>query len=143
MASVRKRKWTSGGEVKTAWVADYFDQHDKRHIETFDTKAAAQERLDQIKGEVNDGTHTADSDSKTIADAGEGWIAEAEADGLERSTVGQYRQHLDLHIRPMLGSAKLSRLTKPMVKKFRQDLRKRGRSAAMVDKILTSLGSIV
>ena len=26
MASIRKRKWKSGDEVKTAWIADYFDQ---------------------------------------------------------------------------------------------------------------------
>jgi len=26
MASIRKRTWKSGGEIKTAWIADYFDQ---------------------------------------------------------------------------------------------------------------------
>ena len=32
MASVRKRTWTTGGKVKTAWVVDYFDQHGKRRL---------------------------------------------------------------------------------------------------------------
>jgi hypothetical protein len=41
MATVRKRSWESGGETKTAWVADYFDQEGKRHIKTFKTKRAA------------------------------------------------------------------------------------------------------
>ena len=44
MATVRKRTWKSGGETKTAWIADYFDQNGKRHIKTFDTKIAARAR---------------------------------------------------------------------------------------------------
>src|SRR5262249_47906909 len=99
MATVRKREWASGGKTKTAWVADYSDGRG-RHIETFDTKGEAEKRLRAIMGEVDAGTHTADSNSKTIAVAGEGWIAEAEDDELERSTVEQYKQHLELHIRP-------------------------------------------
>jgi hypothetical protein len=35
MASIRKRTWKSGDEVKTAWVADYSDQSGKRHLKTF------------------------------------------------------------------------------------------------------------
>jgi integrase len=35
MASVRKRTWTTGGKVKTAWVVDYFDQHGRRRLKTF------------------------------------------------------------------------------------------------------------
>jgi integrase len=143
MASVRKRTWQSGGETKEAWIADYFDQQGKRHIETFDKKKEAEARLDEIRGEVRAGTHTADSDSKTIGAAGDEWVTEAEQDGLERSTVTQYRQHLDIHIKPYIGNMKLSRLTAPMVTKFRRDLRSGGRSPAMVDKIIRSLGSIV
>src|SRR5207302_39482 len=41
MASIRKRTWQSGSEEKTAWIADYFDQQEKRHIKTFPTKKAA------------------------------------------------------------------------------------------------------
>jgi hypothetical protein len=46
MASVRKRTWKSGGETKTAWVADYFDQHiDTRHPRGHrHTKAFARQR---------------------------------------------------------------------------------------------------
>jgi integrase len=34
VASIRKRTWTTNGETKTAWVADYFDQHGKRRLKT-------------------------------------------------------------------------------------------------------------
>jgi len=143
MASVRKRTWVSGGEKQEAWIADYFDQAGKRHIKTFAKKKAADAWLTDAKAEVRDGTHTADSASKTISDAGDAWLADAEADGLERSTIAQYRQHLQLHIKPHIGSVKLSRLTGPQVHDFRKTLRKAKVSPAMVDKVVTSLGSIV
>jgi integrase len=143
MASIRKRKWQSGGETKEAWVADYFDQAGQRHLKTFEKKKEAEGWLDGAKAEVRTGTHTADSTSKTVGAAGDEWIAEAEADGLERSTIAQYRQHLDLHIKPLIGTMKLSRLTTPAVHYFRKQLRKARRSPAMVDKIVVSLGSIV
>jgi hypothetical protein len=41
MASVRKRSWKSGGEMKTAWVADYLDQAGKRRLKTFERKKEA------------------------------------------------------------------------------------------------------
>ena len=34
--SIRRRYWTNAkGEQKEAWIADYVDQHGKRHIKTF------------------------------------------------------------------------------------------------------------
>ena len=42
MATVRKRtREMANGRVQTTWVADYFDQHRKRHLKTFPTKKAA------------------------------------------------------------------------------------------------------
>jgi len=143
MASIRKREWQSGGVKKEAWVVDYFDQHGKRRLKTFEKKKEADAWLTEAKAEVRSGTHTADSASKTVGEAGDAWIAEAEADRLERSTIAQYRQHLDLHIRPYIGSTKLSRLTAPGVHDFRKQLRKAKVSPAMVDKVVTSLGSII
>ena len=59
MATVRKRTRTSGGEMKTAWIADYFDQGRVRHVKTFTTKKAAAEFLVDARHEVKQGTHTA------------------------------------------------------------------------------------
>ena len=79
----------------------------------------------------------------TVKEAGERWITQAKHDGLERSTVTQYRQHLDLHISPFMGAKKLSRLSSPLVKDFQRLLREKGRSPQMVKKITSSLGSIL
>lgn len=71
------------------------------------------------------------------------WIASAEASGLERSTIAQYRQHLDLHINPEIGATRLSALNIPAVRAFEDALRAKGRSPAMIRKVLVSLGSLL
>jgi integrase len=143
MATVRKRKWKCGGEEKIAWVADYFDQAGKRHIKTFDKKKEADAFLVDARHEVSQGTHTAESASITVAAAGELWIEQGQTDGLEASTVRQYRQHLDQHIKPFLGTLKLAELAPATVQGFRNTLVKNGRSQAMAKKIMVSLGSIL
>ena len=141
--SIRKRVWLTRGQERMAWVVDYKDQHGKRCHKTYKTKKKATAGALKLLLEVSGGTHTPDSASITVKEAGERWIAQARHDGLERSTVTQYRQHLDLHIGPFIGAKKLSRLTIPMVKDFQRLLREQGRSPQMVKKITSSLGSLL
>src|SRR5262249_51731737 len=63
-------------------------------------------------------------------------------EGLEASTVRQYRQHLKLHIAPLIGAVKLSRLTKPAVEEFRDRLLET-RSRPLARAILTSLKGVL
>jgi integrase len=142
MASIRKRTWKSGGEEKTAWIADYFDQQGKRHIKTFSTKKAADAWLVTTRGEVSRGVHTPENASITVAEAAELWLQTGELEKLERSTLRQYRNHVVLHINPLLGREKLARLSSPMVESFRDALMKKG-SRAMARKVLSSLKSIL
>lgn len=143
MASIRKRTWETGGETKTAWVADYFDQHSKRHLKTFRTKKEADAWLVAARREVQQGLHSPASSSISVEQAGEAWIAEAEADGLERGTILQYRQHLDYHINPLIGDVKLADLSIASVKDFRARLIHQGRSRIMAKKVMSSLGAIL
>ena len=107
--SIRKREWTTArGELKTAWVVDYADQGGRRRLKTFSTKKASDAFAASAKIEIRAGIHTADSASVTINDAGAFWLATAENAGLEPTTIVQYRQHLRLHIEPLLGSIRLS-----------------------------------
>lgn len=84
------------------------------------------------------GVHTPERESVTVAAAGELWIERCEADGLEESTVRQYRQHLHYHIAPLLGAERLALLSVPRVERFRDELLTE-RSRAMGRKVLTSL----
>lgn len=142
--SVRKRTWkTAKGEEKSAWVAAYTDAKGKRRLKTFAKKKDADKFAATASVEVRAGVHVADSESVTVEKAGEFWIVSAETAGLERSTIRQYRQHLDLHIAPMIGEMLLSKLTVPAVRAFEDQLHDEGRSPAMVRKILVSLGSLL
>ena len=124
VASIRKRTWKSGGEEKTAWIADYFDQGRQRHIKTFERKKDAEAWLVTARGEVARGVHTPENASITVAEAAELWLQTGELEKLERSTLRQYRNHVVLHINPLIGREKLARLSSPMVERFRDALLK-------------------
>ena len=141
--SVRKRSWIApDGEHKEAWIVDYRDQHGDRHIKTFARKKDADAYHAKVAVDVRAGTHTPESGSITIAAAGQLWLDRADRVGLERATAEQYRQHLELHIAPLIGEVKLGQFALPMVRAFEDRLAK-DRSPAMVRKVMRSLGSIV
>jgi integrase len=143
MASIRKRTWTSNGIEKSAWVVDYFDQSGVKRRKTFATKKLAVDWSTTALHEVKQGIHTPASASVTVARAGELWIDECEAEGLEKSTVLQRSQHLKLHINPFLGATRLSDLTTPAIYAFDGKLRSGGRSLAMRRKVITSLKTLL
>jgi integrase len=143
VASIRRRIWRNKDGEQTAWVADYFDQSDKRHIKTFAKKKEADSWLVTAQDEVKRGVHTPESASLTVAEAADIWIEKGELENLERSTLRQYRSHVDLHIRrSRIGAEKLARLSTPTIEAFRDDLLKRS-SRPMARKVLTSLKSIL
>jgi integrase len=141
--SVRSRTWTWKGIERQAFVVDYVDQGGKRRHKTFRTQKAAKDFSASSRIEVKEGTHVADSASATVAQAGDLWINTAEALGLERTTLEQYRQHLHLHILPLLGRTKLSKLNAPLIRAFADRLRDEGRSGTMVKYIIRSLGGLL
>src|SRR5262245_37177524 len=142
--SVRKRKWlTRSGEERKAWIVDYVDQRGERHIETFAKKKDADARHAEVRVDVRSGVHVAPSKSVTVKEAGATWIQAAEAAGLERATIKQYREHVDQHIVPFIGAVKLSEINAQTVRKFEDGLRGQKRSPAMVRKVISSLGSLL
>jgi integrase len=141
--AIRERTWESGGKTRKAWIVDYHDADRVRRQKSFRTKKEADAWWTDEAPKVRAGTHTPDSTSITVFDAGQAWLDQCRNHNLERSTIRQYEQHLNQHIKPFLGSVKLSRLTAPMVQKFADDLLKEGRSVAMARKVVTSLGSLI
>ena len=151
--SVRKRAWTtSKGIEKEAWVVDYVDQANDRRLKTFAKKKAADNFAATANVEIRAGIHTADSASKTIAEAGKLWLETGDKAGLERSTLAAYRQHLKLHIEPYLGNVKLSQLSAPMVREFEDKLARgdmpegaapQPRTRVMMRKVRVSLSSLL
>jgi integrase len=92
---------------------------------------------------VKRGVHTPENASITVAEAADIWIEKGELEKLARSTLRQYRNHVDRHIKPSrIETEKLKRLSTPVVEAFRDDLLKRC-SRPMARKVLVSLKSIL
>lgn len=142
--SIRKRKWTTGkGVEKEAWIVDYVDQQGSRRLKTFSKKKDADAFETTMRGEIREGTHVPDNATVTVKEAAANWMKSGEAAGLERATLDQYRQHVELHIVPFLGRTKLSQLSVPAIRTFQDRLREEGRSPAMVKRVTVSLGSML
>src|SRR5918995_4942432 len=122
MASVRKRTWRSGGQEKTAWVVDYFDQEGKRRLKTCRTKKEADEYHTTCSWEIRQGIHTPASTSITLAEAVALWLEHGEAEELEAGTLRTYGAVSKEHVVPIIGRYRLAQLTRPMVEQFRDDL---------------------
>lgn len=140
--SVRRRSWQSKGEIKTAWVVDYRDQRGRRHLKTFNRKRAAEAFNSKVAVDVSAGIHTPDRESISIAAAGELWMRDRDAAGLERATLMNYRVYLDRHIAPAIGVTKLSQLTVPAARAFEDRLRAK-HSVTLVRAIIGALGAII
>jgi hypothetical protein len=101
--TVRDREWVNPktGEKKRAWVCWYTDQHGKEHIKTFPTQKLAKAYEAKVKVEVSEGRHTADSDSITVAEAGEAWIRSAKGgvwSGRRSSVTGTIWSYTSIRI---------------------------------------------
>jgi integrase len=141
MASIKRRTWTtSKGEQREAWVVRYADQDSKWRLKTFARQRDAKAWLPSAQVEVKQRTHRPDSTSPTVAAACGAWIRRGEADGRERGTLQQRRQHVDLHILPLLGAE--TKLSKIDCDAFRDQLLTT-RSRAMAAKVMTSMRSIL
>lgn len=139
MASIRKRTLVDTGNI--VWQCDYKDGEGKRRSRQFPSKGEATAFWTKTSGEVGQGTHVADSASITVAAAAKLWLSHGAAEGLERSTLAAYEQHVRLHIVPLIGAQKLSRLNTPAIEAFKDTLMKT-RSRPMVKRIMVSLSGI-
>ncbi len=144
LASIRKRTLppAKDGSVKTVWLVDYRDGAGKRRFKQFPRRKDADTWLTTAAWQVSQGVHTADSQSVTVKDAADVWVKTAEANDRERGTIDQYKQLRDLHIVPLIGAEKLSRLSQPRIEAFRDQLLET-RSKAMTGKIVRALSRIL
>jgi len=141
--AIRKRAWTApDGTPKQAWLVSYKDQEGKRRFKQFTRRKSADEFELKARSEVSQGIHTPDSQSVTVAAAAALWIKRAESKGRERATIDRYRSLNRLHIEPILGSEKLSRLSAPRIEAYRDTLLET-RSRSLATKALRALSMIL
>jgi integrase len=141
--SVRKREWTtSKGEQREAWLVDYRDSNGVRAFSTFERKKDADAFWATVQVDVGKGDLVAPSKAETVKEAAERWIRRVEADGAEPTTIRQYRQHIDLHIAPKIGTIKVALLTESRMETFRDELLQK-LSRPLARKVLVSAKSIL
>lgn len=142
--SIRKRSWTTTkGAEKSAWIVDYCDDKGVRRQKTFARQADAKAWRDRTGVQLQEGTHVADRATVTVGRAAELWLESCGSAGLERTTTDAYRSHVTYHIKPLIGSTLLSRISVPAVRAFEDEMRKSGRSLTTIKRVVGSLGSII
>jgi integrase len=137
--SIRKRELPSG-EIR--WLCDYRDGGGVRRNKQFRTQKEAKAFADDTSVAIRAGLHVPDTESVTVAKAGELWLERCRLEELEPGTLRFYKQHLDLRILPAIGGVKLNKLTKPAVEAFRDKLLK-DCSKSMAAKVMISLRSLL
>jgi integrase len=152
LASIRKRSWATKEGPKTAWIVDYRDGAGERRFKQFETKREAREFHSRVQVAVKEGRHVPASQSKTVAQAAEMWLAvcrDGAPDGdpgpLEPSTWREYERHVGYFTDSEIGigQRKLTDLTREEVDRFLARLRERGRSVATARKVRGSLATLL
>lgn len=151
MATVSKREWVHGGVKKTAWVVRYSDQLGKRRLKTFEKKKDAESYKVQVQTEIGDGTHLADRSNVTVSDALKDFAKTldervATGDKMRFKTAYEWKNRMKVHIRPLLGSVKLAKLTPVIIQDFVRSVADVGganRSRATVTKCLQVLQAAI
>ena len=128
--SVRKkiREQGSDGRKSRWWIADYTDGGGRRHQQRFKRKDDAKAHEEKSKVAIRAGTHVAlDSDAHhrrrrhRLDQARRSQRHAARRPGRAHH-VRQYRQHVNLHIVPRIGTLKLAKLNVRTIEKFRDAL---------------------
>ena len=146
--SVRKRKWKTREGITTVWQVDYTDQNGERASKQFRLKKEADDYHAGVRVDIRRGLHISPSKSPTVSEAAEYWHKRVAANGMngdgpaESTTLRQYRQHIDLHIVPRIGTVKLGELTQLVIENFRDKLIAE-LSRPLARKVFTSFRSIL
>jgi integrase len=167
MASMRKRKWQTGGETRIAWVVDFHDPDGKRDRTQFDTRGEADAFRIKVESDIARGSYRAQSGKTTLQEAATLFIAHCKArmerrERMTRRNFDVYDGHIRNYIcadpsRVMpdkhwlrtrrfdkgLGSIVLRELTNGRVERFCEDLKLAGISVVTVRKILGTLKQIL
>lgn len=129
------------GSESVSWQFSYRDRSGKRHFASRRSKSEARDAAAEILEQLRHGTHTPDSKSQTVYQAGKAWIMYRRLLRRRRATLTKYEQHLELHINDPeigVGGLKLSRLATSDCQEFMERLLA-SRSHAMTVKVMSSL----
>lgn len=126
MASVTKRRWTHNGVTKEAWTVRYFDEKGVRRSKQFEAKKAADTFKRKVEREIEDGTHTPDTETATVAEAASAFLAMVEArymaGQIGRSRLVSLTNILNRRVVPLIGNVRMKDLTAERIEELHRQL---------------------
>lgn len=126
--TIRKKTITRKGQTYTYWEARLTTGYDpgtgRQMQRSFSgkTQKEVREKMQATAVEVNTGTYREPS-KMTLGEWLDTWLKEY-LGGVKPMTVLNYTQHVENHIKPALGKAKLEQLDAPMIQHFYNGLQK-------------------
>lgn len=132
MAKVSKRRGR--------YVVDYRDRDRVRRWESFETRAEADTRLEEILKGLRHGTFRPPSQIPTFEETAKEWLATKR--GRRVASLLQWQTHVDKHLVTALGKVRLDKITVAMIELRRDQLRGDGLAPRTVNKVLTTASAI-
>lgn len=137
MAKVAKRTLKSG----TKWEARWTDPSSQRRTRLFERKKDADAFLDQVKRQMADGIYVSDRDTLSVHEAGDAYVQAAITRGTRPETYREYQRHIRLHINPVIGDMKITKVTERHIFEIIDNVA-RCSSAALAKAVLRTLSAI-
>ena len=119
---------------------DFRDQKGVRHRESFTHLKAADKRLREVKGEVEEGRFVDPKRLPTFGVLAEQWYRGKRDHRI--SSQAQWRSHLDLHLVPAIGDLRIDTIDVARMRKLRDELRNKGLAPKTVNKVLTTVAAV-
>lgn len=125
--TIRKKTVTRNGKEYSYWEAratigrDTGTGKQVQRSFTGSTQKEVAQKLKKALHEIDTGTYTEPAKA-TLSEWLDTWITEYVEPSCKVHTISTYQSRIDTHIKPMLGSVKLSALTTAQIQKFCNDL---------------------
>ncbi|SFE50098.1 Site-specific recombinase XerD [Actinopolyspora alba] len=119
---------TSRKAAPGRWRVRWYDQFGKQKTQTFRRKPDAEERQAALTQQLADGSYRDPSAARVrLSEVADEWFAAQHH--LERSSVGRYREHLELYVKPRWGSVRVNQLRRDDIEQWIGELGRDGGGA--------------
>lgn len=132
MACVKRRR--------NRWVVDFRDQNGARRWQSYKTRDEASTALAKLVPSVRQGTYRPPAELPTLEAVAREWFATKA--GHRVSSQAAWQVHLEKHILPALGRARIDQIGVTDVDAFRDARLATGLRAQSVNKLLTTLAAV-
>jgi integrase len=132
-------------EGRQRWVIRYYDHTGQQGWETMpkgSTKREALRRRREIEESVEKKTFKRPTQIPLFKEVASQWL-EVRSGAIRHTTYAQYKGHVDNHLVPYFGEVKCNEVTADLVERFVGERSKAGMEPNTLNKVITTLSSIM